>query len=337
MLIQIGQAIGVLPTIALLIADSILGAALMRSQGRAAWMRFNAALAEGRVPGREVIDGALVIFGGALLLTPGFLSDILGLSLLLPPTRAVIRGVLLKRFAGRVVAAAGSGARPAHVRLRRATARPAARGRRRHRRLERDRRRPAPRRAAMSVAAEQDRLHLPDAPDPAFRDAVTFAFGDLGLEALRPRARQPRLAGPQRAGRALCRRRAGRRRRGRRRPPRATLGRGTRSAPRACGPASSSRSRPGRSPTPVTTGAFDLRFEACSAPAVLDAEDPVAHAGGMQGYDQLCRVTGSVEPRRAHAPAALPGPARAAVGQAGLGSHRAVAQRVGVARTRTAR
>ena len=53
-LIQIGQAIGVLPTIALLIVDSILGAALMRSQGRAAWMRFNVALAEGRVPGREV-------------------------------------------------------------------------------------------------------------------------------------------------------------------------------------------------------------------------------------------------------------------------------------------
>ena len=51
----------------------MLGAALMRSQGRAAWLRFNAALAEGRVPGREVMDGALVIFGGALLLTPGFL------------------------------------------------------------------------------------------------------------------------------------------------------------------------------------------------------------------------------------------------------------------------
>jgi UPF0716 protein FxsA len=111
-LIQIGQAIGVLPTIALLIVDSVLGAALMRSQGRAAWMRFNVALSEGRVPGREVMDGALVIFGGALLLTPGFLSDILGLSLLLPPSRAVIRAVLLKRFAGRVVAAAAGGAGP---------------------------------------------------------------------------------------------------------------------------------------------------------------------------------------------------------------------------------
>ena len=109
-IIQIGQAIGILPTIGLLILDSILGAALMRSQGRAVWRRFNSALGEGRVPGREVIDGALVIFGGALLLTPGFLSDILGLILLLPPTRALVRALLLRRFAARVVAGAASGA-----------------------------------------------------------------------------------------------------------------------------------------------------------------------------------------------------------------------------------
>ena len=73
-IIQVGEAIGVLPTIALLVADSILGAMLMRSQGRVAWRRFNAALAEGRIPHREVLDGALVIFGGALLLTPGFIT-----------------------------------------------------------------------------------------------------------------------------------------------------------------------------------------------------------------------------------------------------------------------
>ena len=109
-IIQIGSAIGVLPTIALLIADSLLGAALMRSQGRATWLRFNTTLAEGRVPGREVMDGALVIFGGALLLTPGFLSDLLGLFLLLPPTRAVIRGLLVRRFGARLVASATSGA-----------------------------------------------------------------------------------------------------------------------------------------------------------------------------------------------------------------------------------
>jgi len=116
-LIQIGSAIGILPTIALLILDSVLGAALMRSQGRAAWMRFNRALAEGRVPGQEVMDGALVIFGGALLLTPGFLSDILGALLLLPPTRAVIRALLVRRFAGRVVANATSGAQSRFARM----------------------------------------------------------------------------------------------------------------------------------------------------------------------------------------------------------------------------
>jgi UPF0716 protein FxsA len=96
-IIQVGQAIGVWWTIALLIADSVLGSLLMRSQGRAAWRRFNQALQAGRVPAREVADGVLVIFGGALLLTPGFLSDVCGLLLLLPPTRAVIRRLFLRQ------------------------------------------------------------------------------------------------------------------------------------------------------------------------------------------------------------------------------------------------
>jgi UPF0716 protein FxsA len=97
-IIQVGQAIGALWTIALLIADSIIGSVLMRSQGRAAWRRFQLALAEGRMPAREVLDGVLVIFGGAFLLTPGFCSDIVGALLLLPPTRAVIRRMLMRRF-----------------------------------------------------------------------------------------------------------------------------------------------------------------------------------------------------------------------------------------------
>jgi UPF0716 protein FxsA len=109
-LLQIGQQIGVLPTIALLILASVLGASLMRAQGRATWLRFSTALAEGRMPGREVVDGALVLFGGALLLTPGFLTDVLGLILLVPPTRALVRTLLLKRAMGRVAAAGESGA-----------------------------------------------------------------------------------------------------------------------------------------------------------------------------------------------------------------------------------
>jgi UPF0716 protein FxsA len=97
-IIQVGQAIGALWTIALLIADSIAGSLLMKSQGRAAWRRFQLALGEGRVPAREVLDGVLVIFGGAFLLTPGFCSDIVGALLLLPPTRAIIRRMLMRRF-----------------------------------------------------------------------------------------------------------------------------------------------------------------------------------------------------------------------------------------------
>src|SRR5215212_10707235 len=86
-IIQVGEQIGVWWTIAILVADSILGSLLMRSQGRAVWRRFNAALQSGRAPAREVADGVLVIFGGALLLTPGFLTDVVGLLFLLPPTR----------------------------------------------------------------------------------------------------------------------------------------------------------------------------------------------------------------------------------------------------------
>jgi UPF0716 protein FxsA len=104
-IIQVGDAIGALPTIAILLADSILGSILLRSQGRAAWRRFNTAIDEARVPGREVIDGVLVVFGGALLLTPGFVTDVFGVLFLLPPTRAVVRRLLGRRVLRRLRAA----------------------------------------------------------------------------------------------------------------------------------------------------------------------------------------------------------------------------------------
>ena len=100
-IIQIGGAIGVLPTLAMLIVASLVGAALARSQSRAAWERFNRALAEGRMPGREVFDGAMIIVGGALLLTPGFITDVFGLFLLLPPTRAALRSLLARSVSKR--------------------------------------------------------------------------------------------------------------------------------------------------------------------------------------------------------------------------------------------
>src|SRR3954467_13038685 len=105
-IIQVGQEIGVWWTIAILIADSILGSLLLRSQGRIAWRRFNVALQAGRPPAREVLDGVLVIFGGAFLLTPGFITDIVGAIFLIPPTRAIVRRLLVKRFSERMVVAA---------------------------------------------------------------------------------------------------------------------------------------------------------------------------------------------------------------------------------------
>lgn len=98
-IIQIGSLIGVWPTIALLFADALLGSLLLRHQGRGAWRRFNEALAQRRFPGREVADGLLIVIGGTLLLTPGFVTDIVGLIFLIPPTRAIIRR-LMRRYVG---------------------------------------------------------------------------------------------------------------------------------------------------------------------------------------------------------------------------------------------
>ncbi len=99
-IIQIGSLIGVWPTIALLLADAILGSLLLRHQGRGAWRRFNAALSEGRFPGKEVADGLLIAIGGTLLLTPGFVTDIVGAIFLIPPTRALVRR-LMRGYVGR--------------------------------------------------------------------------------------------------------------------------------------------------------------------------------------------------------------------------------------------
>jgi UPF0716 protein FxsA len=100
-IIQVSQGIGLIPTLLVLVADSIAGALLLRSQGRTAWRRFNEATSAGRIPAREVADGGLIIFGGALLLTPGFLTDVLGLLFLIPPTRAMARRSVVGLFARR--------------------------------------------------------------------------------------------------------------------------------------------------------------------------------------------------------------------------------------------
>lgn len=104
-IVQVGQAIGALQTIGLLVLASILGGVLLRSQGRLAWRRFRAALSAGRMPANEAIDGSLVVFGASLLIVPGFIGDVVGLLLLLPPTRVVVRKALLSGARGRALMA----------------------------------------------------------------------------------------------------------------------------------------------------------------------------------------------------------------------------------------
>ena len=106
-IVQVSQGIGVLNTIGVLIAVSIAGAWLLKHQGMATWMRLQETLARGEMPGKEVTDGAMILLGGALLMTPGFISDAVGLVLLLPPTRAVLKGAtrgVFRRWAQNKVA-----------------------------------------------------------------------------------------------------------------------------------------------------------------------------------------------------------------------------------------
>ena len=102
-IIQVRQTIGALETIALLIAVSVAGGWLVKREGVGLLRRISAAVSAGRVPGRELADGALIVFAGALLITPGFLSDLLGIALLLPPVRAVVRPALLGALARRAI------------------------------------------------------------------------------------------------------------------------------------------------------------------------------------------------------------------------------------------
>ena len=101
--IQVASAIGVLLTVVLLIAGWPLGVWLIRAEGRGAWRRLQAASATGRSPGREVLDGALIVVGGSLLIIPGFITDVFGLLLLLPPTRRLARAGLVRNLQSRLV------------------------------------------------------------------------------------------------------------------------------------------------------------------------------------------------------------------------------------------
>ena len=99
-IVQVADGIGVLPTILLLFVVSIAGAWLLKQQGLATWRRMRATLERGQMPAKEVVDGALILLGGALLLTPGFLTDVVGLALLFPPSRAGVK-VVARKYWGR--------------------------------------------------------------------------------------------------------------------------------------------------------------------------------------------------------------------------------------------
>ena len=100
-IIQVGQSIGALNTIGLLILISAVGAWLVKREGMGVWRRFQHQIESGVVPGREIADGMMILFAGALLMTPGFLSDLLAIALLVPPVRALVRTAVTRRAARR--------------------------------------------------------------------------------------------------------------------------------------------------------------------------------------------------------------------------------------------
>ncbi len=109
-IVQVGQVLGVLPTVALLLFESALGAWLVKREGRRAWHTLRDALGSGRLPSRELADAALILVGGTLLLTPGFVTDVAGFFLVLPITRPIARrllGLVLARRATLLVSRAG--------------------------------------------------------------------------------------------------------------------------------------------------------------------------------------------------------------------------------------
>ena len=105
-IIQVGQVIGAWPTVLLLVLESLIGSWLIKREGRRAWDALRREAGTGRLPGRELADGALVLIGGTLLLTPGFVTDVAGFFFVLPPTRPLARRLLLAWLSRRTARAA---------------------------------------------------------------------------------------------------------------------------------------------------------------------------------------------------------------------------------------
>lgn len=104
LLIQIGSFIGFFPTLAMLIGAATVGTYLLQTQGWSTWVRVQQSFVRGEVPADELVKGAVIVAGGALLLLPGFLSDVMALFCLLPPTQKLITAFLMaNRFGVRNV------------------------------------------------------------------------------------------------------------------------------------------------------------------------------------------------------------------------------------------
>jgi UPF0716 protein FxsA len=102
-IIQVGQVIGAWWTILLLIADSVFGSWLIKREGRRAWQALTTAIESGRMPATELADGALILVGGTLMLSPGFVTDVFGIVLILPFTRPVARRLLTRYLSRRLL------------------------------------------------------------------------------------------------------------------------------------------------------------------------------------------------------------------------------------------
>jgi UPF0716 protein FxsA len=112
-ILQVGQLVGPWWTIVLLVLDSLVGAWLIKREGGRAWRALRSALQSGRMPARELADGALILIGGTLMLSPGFVLDVAGILLILPFTRPVARRLLTSVVERRLVVAPGFG--PGHA------------------------------------------------------------------------------------------------------------------------------------------------------------------------------------------------------------------------------
>lgn len=98
LLIQVGGVIGAFPTILLVVFTAVLGAWLLRQQGFSTFQRFQESLAQGVIPAYEMVEGPIILVGGALLLTPGFITDIIGFACLIPSLRRKIAQYVIENY-----------------------------------------------------------------------------------------------------------------------------------------------------------------------------------------------------------------------------------------------